>query len=569
MKDNLISFRLKNAIVLFTIMLCYCNTGHASTFNPLAMQLTHVIDDNTIINVQQDQNGNIIFDNNENHLIYGSNDELVKIIQKDGAIIHYHYSAMGQQIKQIVNNAEPLYHYYNHGAINGDLQNGNLNYYSEAALLRINPSGIQKRFYVKDNLGSTISLIDHHNKLQHYYRYLPFGFESDALAHDPKPFDVFDLDSSSKTYNGILSDHTSGLQFLGNGYRAYNPQLRQFMQQDSLSPFDAGGINGYTYSDNNPIMAFDPSGHSSVWQKIWGHGGSTIFGTLAPIALMPLAGPLAFVIPSAAFGAVTASIATDSINNATYHQNWQQQMKSTGWKNAVIAAGSAEATGIVSSGTGALLSPAIAGTTGAIVASAAAGAITQAATSQGLAMALGAQQGFNTNSFLTNAAIGTVTGAAMGIVQTLPVSMIGTFRLSEFNNNSLESFDIDLGRNKLTLIDENGTVHNITRENVTQLDLNDIYKKIANQSSFASVVKEVVAQWGIANGSQTQKVCYEINLQNKTVTGTFHDTWTTKNSANLDIIELKHPAAVQYGFTANLTTETITWHASIDNHFFR
>ncbi|GGF99819.1 hypothetical protein GCM10010995_16390 [Cysteiniphilum litorale] len=386
--------------------------------------LHYVIEDNAAQPIQYDQNGNIIFDNNENQLSYDSNDKLIKITQKDGAIIYYHYNAVGQQIKQTVNNAEALYHYYNNGAINEDLQNGNLNYYTEAALLRITPSGIQKHFYVKDNLGSTISLIDHHNKLQHYYRYLPFGFESDVLDHDPKSFDVFDLDSSSKTYNGILSDHTSGLQFLGNGYRAYNPQLRQFMQQDSLSPFDAGGINGYTYSDNNPIMAFDPSGHSSVWQKIWGHGGSTIFSTIAPIALMPLAGPLAFVIPSVAFGAAAASIAADSINNATYHQNWQQQMKSTGWKNAVIAAGSAEATGIVSSGTGALLSPAIAGTTGAVIASAAAGAITQAGTSQSLAMALGTQQGFNIESFVTNAAIGTAIGIAAGIIQTTPKKII-------------------------------------------------------------------------------------------------------------------------------------------------
>ncbi len=71
----------------------------------------------------------------------------------------------------------------------------------------------------------------------------------------PKPIQHFGFD-------GQLTDSRSQWQFLGKGYRAYNPMLHRFMAQDSMSPFDKGGLNGYVFARNNPIMAFDPSGHS-------------------------------------------------------------------------------------------------------------------------------------------------------------------------------------------------------------------------------------------------------------------------------------------------------------------
>ena len=69
-------------------------------------------------------------------------------------------------------------------------------------------------------------------------------------------------------FDGQLQDSVSELQFLGKGYhRAYNPVTRRFMNQDSLSPFGKGGFNGYLFTNNNPIMYQDPSGHSA-WDWI-------------------------------------------------------------------------------------------------------------------------------------------------------------------------------------------------------------------------------------------------------------------------------------------------------------
>lgn len=64
-------------------------------------------------------------------------------------------------------------------------------------------------------------------------------------------------------FNGERRDPLSGNYHLGNGYRTYNPQLMRFISPDSLSPFDAGGINPYAYCAGDPINRLDPSGHLS------------------------------------------------------------------------------------------------------------------------------------------------------------------------------------------------------------------------------------------------------------------------------------------------------------------
>lgn len=70
-------------------------------------------------------------------------------------------------------------------------------------------------------------------------------------------------------FNGERADPLTGMYHLGNGYRAYNPVLMRFNCPDSLSPFDAGGINPYAYCAGDPVNHTDPSGHMS-WQAAAG-----------------------------------------------------------------------------------------------------------------------------------------------------------------------------------------------------------------------------------------------------------------------------------------------------------
>ena len=51
---------------------------------------------------------------------------------------------------------------------------------------------------------------------------------------------------------------------LGNGYRGFNPLLKRFTGQDSLSPFNAGGLHGYSYCGGDSTNQTDSNGRGAI-----------------------------------------------------------------------------------------------------------------------------------------------------------------------------------------------------------------------------------------------------------------------------------------------------------------
>ncbi|MFT4537012.1 MAG: RHS repeat-associated protein, partial [Saprospiraceae bacterium] len=91
--------------------------------------------------------------------------------------------------------------------------------------------------------------------------YMPFGLQSDLTTASAT--EGLTISDPNRGYRKMLTDKITGWQFLGGGYRAYNPTIRVFMKKDIASPFGAGGINGYIYATNDPVNAFDPTGLST------------------------------------------------------------------------------------------------------------------------------------------------------------------------------------------------------------------------------------------------------------------------------------------------------------------
>lgn len=83
--------------------------------------------------------------------------------------------------------------------------------------------------------------------------YLPYGQQSSQLGV-----------MTRLGFNGELREVKPEWYLLGNGYRAYNPQLMRFHSPDSLSPFGEGGLNAYMYCGGEPVMNSDPTG-KSIW----------------------------------------------------------------------------------------------------------------------------------------------------------------------------------------------------------------------------------------------------------------------------------------------------------------
>ena len=97
-------------------------------------------------------------------------------------------------------------------------------------------------------------------------------------------------------FNGELPDPVTGCYLLGNGYRAYNPELMRFNSPDSMSPFDSGGINPYAYCLGDPINMSDPTGHFS-WKSILSIAIAVATIAITAVTLgigTPLTGPLIF-----------------------------------------------------------------------------------------------------------------------------------------------------------------------------------------------------------------------------------------------------------------------------------
>lgn len=65
-------------------------------------------------------------------------------------------------------------------------------------------------------------------------------------------------------YTGQHLDKKTGCYMLGNGYRAYSPELLRFIAPDAASPFGKGGINSYAYCSGDPVNCQDDSGHNPL-----------------------------------------------------------------------------------------------------------------------------------------------------------------------------------------------------------------------------------------------------------------------------------------------------------------
>jgi len=148
-----------------------------------------------------------------------------------------------------------------------------------------------QRFYLKDRLVTEVqgavwrSIVQHEDQLLAQHQHHNGSLETHLLVTDQQRSVLAVLDASRPQHlaytpyghrppeNGLLNllgfngerpDPVTGHYLLGNGYRAFNPQLMRFNSPDSLSPFGQGGLNAYAYCDWDPMNQSDPSGHYSV-----------------------------------------------------------------------------------------------------------------------------------------------------------------------------------------------------------------------------------------------------------------------------------------------------------------
>lgn len=226
---------------------------------------------------QYDKSGHVITDDQNNTFTYTPLGQTAKVTAPDGEVTLYYYDGLGRQVREQMGQHAPLSLYYSGTQFLAEQQGAHVISMLYGAGLYGSSDGHRVTRYLTDVAGSVVKRVKQ-GQVVSTVVYSPYGIETDISNMQPKQALAQHIG-----FDGQLLDNVSGMQFLGQGYRGYDPRLRRFMAHDFLSPFEKGGINGYVFADSNPIMQADPSGQSAEGffphdAFDWGALGANIVG---------------------------------------------------------------------------------------------------------------------------------------------------------------------------------------------------------------------------------------------------------------------------------------------------
>ena len=211
---------------------------------------------------EYDHDGNILRDANENLISYTPLDETQTVSNPQG-ITRYLYDGQGIQVGEHTPNNTTTYFLYGQQNLLTTKTNGHTTSFLYGLTRFGSDTGQTLRYYLIDQKQSVIGSVASSSEstpLITQYAYSPYGVETTRSIATQRP-DI----PQHVGFNGQLTDDQTHWQFLGKGYhRAYDPELRRFLHQDSLSPFGKGDINGYHFAKNNPVMNTDSNGHFAL-----------------------------------------------------------------------------------------------------------------------------------------------------------------------------------------------------------------------------------------------------------------------------------------------------------------
>jgi RHS repeat-associated protein len=280
-----------------------------------------------------DESGNLITDHKGRNFQYDGLEHLTSTSQAGIKLCEYRYDAEGRQISQIAGSQEPLHlHYFNNQLIGETQGNTKLRYINDnkKVLAReIEQAGeSHSEINIIDNSGSIKQVLSSNPEDPHLRVYTPYG-ECNNNQDDPSlPL----IKRHNIGFNGSRLDPIANLYHLGNGQRAYSPELMVFLSPDPLSPFGKGGLNAYSYCNGDPINNQDPSGlFWSMFKKVLGLAVSLVILGIAIAGAIPTGGAslslLAIVgVIGAGLGVVasTLDVAAEGVKMVDEKNGWDR-----------------------------------------------------------------------------------------------------------------------------------------------------------------------------------------------------------------------------------------------------
>lgn len=165
--------------------------------------------------------------------------------------IRFNYDRNGHRTSKIVENEEEneeTNYFYSEGKLIGEKTNNTYKYYlyDENGLICATIINGVLYYYVRNQLGEIIGLLNNNTSEVSYYEYDAFGKTLNTLTGI--------LLENKIRYKGYYYDDETGLYMMASRY--YNPEWGRFISPDSIDYLDPESINGlnlYAYAGNNPV----------------------------------------------------------------------------------------------------------------------------------------------------------------------------------------------------------------------------------------------------------------------------------------------------------------------------
>ena len=179
-------------------------------------------------------------------------------------VISYKYNNDGSRISKIVNGVETRYFLDGDNIIFSETEGRviRFTYDSVGNLVSLNYNG-NYYFYIFNIKGDVIGLLDGNLNKVVRYEYDAWGVHLailDGEGNDISEDLTHIANINPFRYRSYYFDQETGLYYLQTRY--YNPEIGRFINADGLVDTGTGilGHNMFAYTDNNPVMGYDPDG---------------------------------------------------------------------------------------------------------------------------------------------------------------------------------------------------------------------------------------------------------------------------------------------------------------------
>jgi len=123
----------------------------------------------------------------------------------------------------------------------------------------ISPSDINFQFFIQDNQGSVIAVLNEDGTMSQKLSYDAWGLRRNVDGSE----DVSNSINPPVSRGYTDHEHLPGSQIINMNGRMYDPELGRHLSADPYTPdpFSSQGYNRYSYVYNNPLRYIDPSGY--------------------------------------------------------------------------------------------------------------------------------------------------------------------------------------------------------------------------------------------------------------------------------------------------------------------